>query len=770
MRKKSGKQQFSAFILSFVYFLFFSVQTVFAWDFHDLFRKDMPVAEPLQPDLKMYAKCEKIPVKIDAKTLISEGMAFEDISAVYDGNTDTVFTSDKSTEIILDLGGIYMLGGVKAVLPEYEDSASKSRCIGTEFYVSNDKKTFYKTAELTSVQTVDFEEECQELMFGGVGEYRYVKLFIPTGAKISEIEWLEYPEWSYTQSAQKGKKDMNLHLYAYDIQRELKTHIVAAVYNVNGILKSFNISEQSFYPDTQTEIDLKIPELICETGDSYRIMVWESNGNSVLANTLTYRYSGASEKFSVSNLFSDNMLLQAEKPLTIWGKAPTGSNVEITLENIRGGSVNRSVVVKEGSDWEADLGTFTEGGSYILTIQCAGEIKTFRNITFGDVWLCMGQSNMEYYMLCGNDTVKYLKSEQGCKEADNPDIRVLNLLNKGIEGAGAPLDELPLAANEDAWAVMDSSAAGYCSAIGYYFAQRINQKYDVPVGLLCVAVGDTEINRWLPQGSFGSFSATDGGLFYNRIMPLSKLQIRGILMYQGEADEYRTHQTAVQYCDAMSGLVDLYREIWGEKIPFYWAQLTRYSRDESEVREGQRLAQYRVKEIENTGVISLIDIYGEYKGGTGSCRDDIHPHQKETAAERFFRYAQRDVYGEPNTEASGPEYISMKIVGDKIELTFDCTGELSVLPQERYSDSVTAKLIKKNKIDTSKLQEFEIAGEDGEFKKADAEIQGDKVLVWSSEVPNPTAVRYAWGAYPEMPNLTDATGLPALSFSTAEAK
>lgn len=210
---------------------------------------------------------------------------------------------------------------------------------------------------------------------------------------------------------------------------------------------------------------------------------------------------------------------------------------------------------------------------------------------FGDVWLCVGQSNMDYYMLGGKDTEEYLDSEQGRREVNNPNIRLLNLWNKGVGGAGAAVNQLPLGSQETVWAPMDRDAANYCSAVGYYFAQGVQQEYNVPVGLLSVAVGDTEINRWIPWGdTYGSFTSTDGGLYFNRVAPFEKLQIRGILMYQGEADQYRTHLTAGEYRDAMAGLVDHYRDIWGAEIPFYWAQLTRYNRDESQVREGQRLA------------------------------------------------------------------------------------------------------------------------------------------------------------------------------------
>lgn len=765
MRGKSFLQRASAFVLSLI-FVLFSADIVSAWNF----KKDKPVPEAPKPALKIYARCETVETAVTAKNLSAKDFAFDDISALYDGDKGTVFGDKKSAEVILDLGGIHMLGGVRLSLPEYDSLIDKSRCIGTEFYVSKDKKSYIKAAELESV-TENLENELAELMFSGAGEYRYVKAVIPQGVKISEIEWLEYPEWKYTNSKQKGKKNMTLRLCGYDAQRELDTRIVASIYNADGVLKEFKTYGQQFYPGADKEFEVSFSDLTFETGDSCRIMVWDRDGTPLLANTLVYRCGDVSSKFYVSPLFSDDMVIQAEKPFKVWGKAPMGSTVTVSLENLKGGLIEKSIEVKDDSEWEIELGSFTAGGDYTLKVTCAGEVKTFENMTFGDVWLCTGQSNMEYYMLCGDDTIKYMKSEQGREDMNACDVRYFSLLNMGNEGAGKPLDNPPIAPDGKSWKTAEGTAAGYCSAIGYYFGQMISSRYDIPIGLLNIAVGDTEINRWLPQGqTFGSVKADDGGLFNNRISPMSKLQICGIIMYQGEADEYRTHMTAAQYRDAMAGMVDSYREIWGSDIPFYWAQLTRYGRDESEVREGQRLAQYSVKEKSNTGVISLIDIYGEYRNKPGSCRSDIHPHQKREAAERFVRLAERDVYGDKDIRATGPEYRSTEIIGNKIELTFDCTGELTVMEQSRYADAAAAKLIKKTKTDTSKPCEFEIAGADGVFKKAAAEIRGNKIILYSDEVVSPMAARYAWGAYPEAPNLTDASGLPALSFTTEEAE
>ena len=254
-------------------------------------------------------------------------------------------------------------------------------------------------------------------------------------------------------------------------------------------------------------------------------------------------------------------------------------------------------------------------------------------------------------------------------------------------------------------------------------------------------------------------------MYNNRIKPLENLAIKGIILYQGEADQYRTHLTATEYSDAMAGLVDAYREKWGNDLPFYWAQLTRYKVDESIVRDGQRIALSKVENPKNTGMIVLNDIVGNYKGGTGSCREDIHPWDKKTVAERFAAYARRDCYGQ-NVAVSGPVYKSSERIGKSLVLTFECEGKLRVLPRERYADKVTDKKIKKEEINVGIPYEFEIAGMDGEFYSAEARLEGKTVILTSDKVDEPVYARYAWGAYPEMPNLTDDSHLPTATFST----
>lgn len=720
-----------------------------------------------QSMIRMQAMVERIPMEVHSKNLWTNDV---DSAKLFDGDETT--RGGDASELVgatIDLGSLHRIAGVR-FLPDANGEEFASRCLGTRFLVAKSDGVFRHVATVEAKDGGGYTAQWKEILFDSAGEYRFLRVEIPAGAYFKEIEWLEYTNWNYQQNLESGKQDMSMEFQVNEVQKDVEAVILTAVYDAAGNMTHL-IKTEEYFPKAQDKrLRLLVPGVSGQGNEKYRIMVWDKDGTPAIPNPLQYQNGACAPNFSLPNLFSDNMLLQSDKPVTIWGKGAAGQQVTITLREKKGAVVTKQTTIKNDFTWEVSLGSFPKGGEYQLTAECGRNKIEYNNITFGDVWLCIGQSNMDYFLVMGKDTENYLNSKAGKAEANNPNIRLVNLWSKGIGGSGDVVENLPLVHGENAWSVMKPDVAAYCTAVGYFFAQELEKKYDIPIGILNAAVGDTEINRWLPRGGvYGSFTSTDGGLYYNRVEPFRKLQIRGILMYQGEADQYRTELTTGEYRDAMAGLVDHYRGIWGADIPFYWAQLTRYKEDESAIREGQRLALSKIKNQNNIGIISLIDLYGEYEPGIGNCREDIHPHQKREVADRFLRYAKRDVYGE-DIPVSGPIYRSLKVIGRKLELTFDATGDLAVLPQKQYVDKIGEKKIKDSKVNVSVPQAFEIAGKDGVYHPAKATMQGNKVILESTKVKAPVSARYAWGAYPEFPNLTDETGLPALTFSTETVK
>ena len=238
--------------------------------------------------------------------------------------------------------------------------------------------------------------------------------------------------------------------------------------------------------------------------------------------------------------------------------------------------------------------------------------------------------------------------------------------------------------------------------------------------------GPTAI-RWKP-----------GGLYNYMIAPLTSYPIKGVIWYQGEANTGRG-----DYSKLLPALITNWREKWQQgDFPFLFVQLANFTETKSEPSESQwaslRHAQFKTLSLPNTGMAVAIDV-GEW--------NDIHPLNKETVGKRLALAADYFAYKNKKAVYSGPLYKSMKVIGNKIELTFSQTG---------------GGLVAKN----GDLKYFAIAGPDKKFVWASAKIEGNKVIVWSDEIKNPTIVRYAWADNPEGANLYNKEGLPASPFTT----
>lgn len=727
--------------------------------------EDLSESEPsentAQPELTLYL-AEGLAVDSDRITSsnLKSPDGFDEVKPMYDGDPDTCIDCPDGTTV-LDAGGVKNLSYIK-YLPNCSTQDAANSCIGTKFYASKDNIDFVELGSVMPDVTGDLSLGWHVVDFSGYGLYRYFKVVPPPYASICEIEWV------CNNGIVSEGGNTSIDFVAYDAQNDYHGLITLAVYNRDGALKTFKTQKAEFLVGEYTPIVFS--HLDVKLGDFIKILAYDSDSMSVLVGApLEYRYTEASSNLTLPNIYSDNMVLQADEELVLSGKAPNGSIVtaELTDDESKH-TVRASATVREFSDWKLSLGTFRNGGSYTLRLTADNDELEYKNITFGDVFVFAGQSNMEFYLCGEKNGEKLLKSHDGKEQASSHNIRLMNMYTIGVNGAAAEIDNVPLCDWNGYWTELTPESAAYVSAISYYFSKELNQRTGRNIGIISVAVGDTEINRWYPRGGkYGSFEGTDGRLYNNRIYPFTKLKIKGILWYQGEADMYRTNMNAGQYSDAMAGLVDIYREKWNKPdLPFYYAQVTRYgAKDESEIREGQRLALRKIANSNNTAMISLLDIIGAYKQGSGCARTDIHPWQKEIAAKRFVSCVMHDLYG-GSDDITGPEYESSEIDGNKVIISFKHKGRLKVMDKSQYADSVCDENIKDRNINTDVPHEFCVVDAEGKFFSADAEIVDDKVVVQSDSVPNPVGAVYAWGAYPEMPNLTDDTNLPVSTFDT----
>jgi len=478
-------------------------------------------------------------------------------------------------------------------------------------------------------------------------------------------------------------------------------------------------------------------------------------------------------------VIGDAMVLQRDRVVPIWGKADPGEVVTVRFA----GQTRKATADKDGK-WRVDLNQLPASATPATMIIAGKNTIELTNILVGEVYLVAGQSNMQRLL---SETAN---GDAAIAAADHPLIRLFNVSRQvAFKHKSGPLG---------IWQPCSPETVKEFSAAGYYFGVELQRELKVPIGLINSSYGGSQAEAWTPveyltssadlrptvertriwdeerprvkaeyEEKLKEWRATAdkakaegarpqpsppvpdalreyrvaASIYDVMIAPLIPFSIRGAFWYQGESNEAR----AQQYGILLPTMIKAWRERWGEgDFPFGIIQLPNYRdpkpepADEawSHVREAQRrtaLAGPR------TGLIVTIDI-GE--------AHDIHPKNKLDVGKRMSRWALAEVYGRKLTK-SGPIFREAKIGGSKIVLTFDATGQgLRIRDGDR-------------------LDEFAISGADHKWHWAQARIVGkDRVEVWSDDVPQPQAVRYAFNNNPKHPNLTNETGLPAAPFRT----
>ncbi len=463
----------------------------------------------------------------------------------------------------------------------------------------------------------------------------------------------------------------------------------------------------------------------------------------------------------VPNIFSDHMVLQQAQMNRVWGKANPGEAVSVSIHQ-----QTQSTTADNEGKWEVMLTPLPAGGPYELVVKGSNEVK-ISDVLVGEVWVCSGQSNMQWSVNAANDP------DLEKLAARFPKIRMINFPNVGTQ-------ETVWTHPGVNWKVCNPQNVGNFSAVGYYFARQLYQTLDVPIGMVNNAWGGSHCEAWINRGLLAKDEkykpmldlwAADEEAFskmndnkdlndaqrkqlegkmrgnrrpsniYNGVLK-SHLGygIRGAIWYQGESNADR----AYMYRDLFPLMISSWREEWKQgDFPFYWVQLADFraespdpqESDWAELREAQTMT---MAKLPNTGEAVIIDI-GEGK--------DIHPKNKVDVGRRLARWALAKQYG-VDIPYHSPQYRSMEKVDKKIILSFD------------YADKGWSPF------DVATPKGFAIAGEDKKFVWAQAKILDDKrVEVFSPDVPNPVAVRYGWADNPVC-NMFSVSGLPLTPFRT----
>ena len=513
------------------------------------------------------------------------------------------------------------------------------------------------------------------------------------------------------------------------------------------------------------------------------------------------------------SIISDHMMLQSDQPDPIWGWAPAGTAVKIDFNDGSGKNLaHADVTAAADGKWSANLPTLAAGEAGQLVVSAGSETKTIQDVLVGEDWLCSGQSNMEYIIgAAAKEAPQFVTVAQKEATAVQGAVRFFVALR---DGQVTPQDDV-----HGMWHVPTPENVKECSAVAWNFAVSLQGKLNKPVGVIDAAVGGSAAETWMPMETFKSLTvypamekrfeedaAKDPGSlekmdpqteawfksttpaaieatclahggrplgsplpgapkdpdhpavlhtparFYNgMINGLVPYGIKGVLWYQGDANA----QYFKEYPELIKGLILSWRKIWGAELPFYYVETQNMMTFQAAPVEDTwkkkshgftpelREAQEGALELPKTDVATAIDL------NTGP-ESAVNPHypNKKPLGERLANLAAEQVYGQNLGEVHSPAFASFKIEGDKVRITLT------------HADGLRSK-------DGGPLKGFAIRGGNGPWVWGDATIDDNDILVSSSQVPNPTAVRYGWALNPiKFLSVENGAGLPLRPFRT----
>jgi sialate O-acetylesterase len=505
-----------------------------------------------------------------------------------------------------------------------------------------------------------------------------------------------------------------------------------------------------------------------------------------LASPVKLEPCASRRRLEAAHLFVDNMVLQCDQPLKVWGWSEQGDEVTVSIAG-----QNKTAVADAGGKWQVMLEPL-KAGETPLNMTIKGKVDTLNveNILAGEVWINSGQSNSGYVL---SATLGF-NEEQPL--ANYPAIRYF--------ANARAADVLPQRRNMGKWVVVTPETAGHMSGMGYYFARALQKEKHVPIGIIEANHGGSSIISWMSDAAFasspkfatlakeralvrdemianlpvveesvrlwaadarrnaalarpvlpfpvdispirpfyGSFLQNPmnrrGCMFYNAmIASMAGYGVKGALWNQGEADSSR----ADIYDDLMAAMIADWRKSWASEFPFYYVQMPARKEDGGLCNMWAAQARALVK-IPKSGMIVCNDIS---EPGT---RYEVHPRDKKNVGERLARLALVRTYGVKGMADASPMMESIVRDGNRVVVSFSTPGEGLKTRDGKPSDS------------------WEIAGADGKFVPASTEISGSKVIVTAAAVSAPASVRLGWAPDSNC-NLINSAGLPAMPFQAA---
>ncbi len=483
---------------------------------------------------------------------------------------------------------------------------------------------------------------------------------------------------------------------------------------------------------------------------------------------------------SLAPLFRDGAVLQRDRIVPVWGKGEPGEKVTVSFAQQR-----HEATTGPDGHWRVLLEALPTSNAGVNLVVSGKNTIVVRDVVVGEVWLCSGQSNMQF------PVSRALDAAQEISAARYPLIRHIKIERVGADD---PADAVPTSG----WQPATAEYVGTFTAVGYFFARDLFLKLGVPIGLIHSSWGGTPVEAWMSTAALASdpaFRAVDERwaqtlaefparntafetelavwtkaeaaaqardraahevfiaknpkpraprgqnhpwtprrLFNGMINPLLPYALRGTIWYQGESNVER----AGEYQPLFRAMITAWRAHFGQgDFPFYWVNLANYQppNDPSGTSFAMlREAQTRTLELPQTGQALAIDL-GD--------ADDIHPTNKQEVGRRLALLARVRTY-ELTGDDSGPVYAGIKREGRALRVRFtEASGGLIAHDQP--------------------VQSLQVAGTDRVFHVAAGRIERDTLVVSAPAVPEPVAVRYAWSNAPDA-NLYNGAGLPAVPF------
>ena len=438
------------------------------------------------------------------------------------------------------------------------------------------------------------------------------------------------------------------------------------------------------------------------------------------------------------SIIGDHMVLQENSNVKIWGWAEPNKEVLIipswSQDTVRTKSTG-------DTKWLASIQTpAADNRTYTLTVQTQQRKIEVKDILVGQVWLCGGQSNMNYSAAQGITDM-----QEELQKPMNPTIRLFTVTRNS-----SPWYQEEC---EGKWQVCNTKSALWFSAVGYFFGKTLSEALSQPVGLINASWGGSPVETWTPASSMSKepalkgmwtknrkskspYNYTIGSMYNAMIHPITNFALAGIVWYQGEANVGHT-----SYADAFSLLIDSWRTRFGRDLPFYFVQIAPYKykhpNSGAEIREQQaRVAASK----DRTGMVVVSDLV-ENVG-------DIHPRRKQEVGRRLANWALAETYGKPGSKYRHATFASIAVKGQKAIIAFN-NAEGGIVS------------------DGNPAEALEICDASMVFRPARAMIdqKDGSLIVWNDAVRKPVAVRYMF-SNEGIGNLKDTAGLPVAPFRT----